>query len=126
MSGNSKGFTVVEALLAVALLGIVLTGVLPGFLTFLDSNTFSESASDAVAAGQVMLERLRLQDPSALPTSGKTSPEVVLVGNREYEVTNTYCLVSSYCGTDSRHVRVEVNYGGDTLFVVESVFTRLQ
>ena len=47
MNGNSKGFTVVEALLAVALLGIVLTGILPGLLTFLDANTFSESASDA-------------------------------------------------------------------------------
>ena len=126
MNGNSRGFTVVEALLAVALLGIVLTGILPGLLTFLDANTFSESASDAVAAGQVMLERLRLQDPSVLPSSGTTSPEIVLVGNREYEVVNSYCLISSYCGTDSRHVRVEVNYGGDTLFVVESVFTRLQ
>ena len=78
MSKNQKGFTVVEALLGVFLLGIVLTGVLPGFVAFLDSNTFSEQASDSVAAAQQMLERLRLQDPSSMPASGADQPVIIL------------------------------------------------
>jgi type II secretory pathway pseudopilin PulG len=123
---NQKGFTVLEALLAMFLLGVVLTGLVPGFLTFLDTNTMSEENSDAVAAAQLVLERLRLQDPGALPSSGSTGPEIVNVGGREFEVLNHYCTVADFCGTDSRHIRVEVTYGGETLFEIESVYTRLQ
>ena len=123
---NEKGFTVVEALISIFLLGVVLAGILPGLLTFLDTNTLSEEKSDAVAAAQVVLERLRLEDPATLPSSGSSSPQIVDVGGHEFEVVNHYCTVSEYCGTDSRHIRVEVFYGGETLFEIESVYTQLQ
>ena len=123
---NEKGFTVIETLLAILLLGVVLTGIVPGFLTFLDTNTSSEESSDAVAAAQFVLERLRLEDPSTLPSSGSSKPEIVDVGGHEYEVVNHYCTVKEFCGTDSRHIRVEVFYGGESLFEIESVYTRLQ
>lgn len=123
---NQKGFTVLEALLAIFLLGVVLTGLVPGFLTFLDTNTSSEENSDAVAAAQLVLERLRLEDPSTLPKSGSSDPEIVNVGGREFEVVNHYCTVEDFCGDASRHIRVEVTYGGETLFEIESVYTRLQ
>ena len=123
---DCQGFTVLEALLAIFLLGVVLTGILPAMLAFLDANTTSEESSDAVAAGQLVLERLRLEDPASLPSSGSSSPESVDVGGHTYEVVKHYCTVPSYCGTDSRHIRVEVIYGGDTVFEVESVYTRLQ
>lgn len=123
---DQGGFTIMESLLAIFLLGVVLTGLLPGFMTYLDSNTTSEENSDAVAAAQMVLERLRLEDPSTLPTSGSSDPEVVDVGGRQFEVVSYYCTVTEFCGTDSRHIRVEVTYGGETLFEIESVYTRLQ
>lgn len=126
MSRNEKGFSVIEALMGIFLLGIVLTGVLPAFLSFLDANTYSEQASDSVSAAQQMLERLRLQDPASMPTSGADSAVIIPVGGREYEVINSYCVNPAFCGAGSRHITVEVNYGGEPRFVVESVFTRLQ
>ena len=53
---NEDGFTLIEGLLAIFLLGVVLTGVLPGFLTFLDANTASEETSDAVAARREQIQ----------------------------------------------------------------------
>ena len=43
---NCDGFTLLESLLAVALLGIVLAGILPAFVTFLDANTLSQMLAD--------------------------------------------------------------------------------
>ena len=123
---NERGFTLIESLVAIFILGVVLTGLLPAFLTYLDSNSTSEANSDAVAAAQLVLERLRLEDPAGLPMKGKSSPAVIDVGGNVFEVVNHYCDVADFCGTDMRHVRVEVYFGGDPVFEVESVFTRLQ
>ena len=62
MRTNEKGFSVIEALMGIFLLGIVLTGVLPAFMTFLDANSYSERTSDSVSAAQQMLELTQISD----------------------------------------------------------------
>ena len=62
MNGRCEGFTLVEALCATAILGIALVGILPTFTTYVDSNTRSEERSGAMAAGQQVLEQVRLLD----------------------------------------------------------------
>ncbi len=124
--GGQSGFSLIEALFALAILGIALAGILPSFLGYLDNNTASEERSDAVAAAQRAMEDLRRQDPAGMPTSGTSAAQIVPVGSREYEVFVHYCLETSWCSTNTRHVTVEVNFGGSTLFTVSTVYTRLR
>jgi prepilin-type N-terminal cleavage/methylation domain-containing protein len=123
---SERGFTLLEALIAMAILGIALAGMIPTFQSFMDANSFSEERSNAVAAGQVVMETLRQAEPSSLPSSGTSSAQAVTVGNHEYEVVATYCQVPSYCTSAARHIVVEVSFAGDTVYTLESVFSRIQ
>ena len=123
---SERGFTLLEALIAMAILGIALAGLIPTFQSFMDANSFSEERSNAVAAGQEVMEILRQADPSSLPSSGTSAAQAVTVGNHEYEVVATYCRETSYCTSATRHVVVEVSFAGDTIYTLESVFSRIQ
>jgi len=126
MSGRCEGFTLIEALCATAILGIALVGILPTFTTYVDSNTMSEERSGAMAVGQQVLEQVRLDDPADLPESGSSDMTLVAVGQREYEVVTHYCVESGYCDDDSRHIVVEISFGGYEVYSLESVFTSLR
>jgi prepilin-type N-terminal cleavage/methylation domain-containing protein len=123
---SPRGFTLTEALIALSILGVALAGVLPTFLTYSDTNTMNEERSGAVAAAQLVAEGLRQVDPAGLPTTGTSPVQVVRVGDRDYEVTQRYCVRSEFCGADSRHLTIEVRYGGRTVYSVETVYTRLR
>ena len=123
---NGRGFTLTEAMIALSILGVAMAGVLPTFLTYSDTNTLSEQRSGAVAAAQLTAEALRQADPGSLPSSGSSAVQVIRVGERDFEVQSHYCLRPTYCGTDSRHLTIEVFYGGRTIYSVETVYTRLR
>ena len=122
---NSKGFTLLESVISLAILSITLVGMLPAFQTFMDANTLSEERSNALAAAQEVMETLRHKDPSSLPSSGSSAIEAVQVGSHEYEVVTHFCQNSSYCGSDIRHITVEVSFAGKSVYTIETVFTRL-
>jgi general secretion pathway protein I len=123
---DARGFTLLEALVALAILGIALAGLLPAFQTFLDANSVSEERSNAVAAAQQVMELLRQQDPSSLPSSGTSTVETIQVGDHEYEVVATYCAEADYCSTAARHIVLEVSFAGNAVYQVETVFTQLR
>lgn len=122
---NERGLTLIEALVALAILGIAAVAIMPAFMTQLDSNRRSETRSGAVTASQQVLEGLRLADPASLPTTGAGAPQTVTVGDRTYEVTTFYCLQAALCDARSRHLRVEVSHDGRVVYDVETVFTQL-
>ena len=122
---NDRGFTLLESVISLAILSITLVAMLPAFQTFMDANTLSEERSNALAAAQVVMEALRHEDPSLLPSSGSSPIEAVQVGAHEYEVVTHFCRNSSYCGTDIRHIMVEVSFAGKSIYTIETVFTRL-
>ena len=74
---NQKGFTLTESLLALAILGIAMVGILPTFLTYMDSNTLSEERTQAVGAAQRVMETLRHLEPKNLPSTGSDPVEIV-------------------------------------------------
>lgn len=123
---SERGFTLVEAVFALAILAITLAAVLPAFVDFLDANSLSEERSNAVAAAQQVMEELRQFDPGSLPTSGSSAVQTVTVGNHEYELTAHYCRESIYCTSAARHIVLEVNFGGNTVYTVETVYTQLR
>ena len=53
------GLTIIEVLIAVAILGILLGGLIPSFVSNMRINTDSEVRSQAVQAAQTMLDALR-------------------------------------------------------------------
>jgi type II secretory pathway pseudopilin PulG len=123
---NERGFTLVEAVFALGILATVILGVVPTFQALLDANTFGEVRSNGVAAAQQVLEALRQQRPSTFPLSGSSAVQSVYVGDFEYEVVAHYCTRSTFCTTSTRHIVLEVTYGGDEVYDVETVFTELQ
>ena len=74
---NQRGFTLLEGLLALAILGIALAGILPAFFGYMHVTTRNEMRTGAVAAAQRQMETLRFFDPTAMPTSGATGPDYI-------------------------------------------------
>jgi prepilin-type N-terminal cleavage/methylation domain-containing protein len=122
---NARGFTLLESVIALGILSVTLMAMLPAMQTFMDANTLSEERSDALAAAQEVMEALRHRDPASLPSSGSAAVQAVQVGAHEYEVVTHYCQNGSYCGTDTRHITVEVSFAGKSVYTIETVFTRL-
>jgi general secretion pathway protein I len=105
---------------------MVAAAILPAFMTHLRANSRNELRSSAVSAAQERLEALRLQDPASMPDSGSSAPQQVNVDGRDFDVVTHYCERSEYCSDDrSRHLRVEVRFGGRTIYDVETVYTQL-
>ena len=71
------GFSLIEVMVSVVLLSLLGAGIIPSFLKYLKLNTSMEVTSKAVSAAQVVLERFRLSDPSLMPNSGSSAPDVV-------------------------------------------------
>ena len=118
---SQTGFTLVEALCAISLLGIAMAAVLPSFLQYADSNDLSEERSYALTAAQRAMETLRAEDPASLPSGGSTTIEYVTVGDREFEIVTTYCQDNTFCTADRRQVRIEVNFGGTPIYSITSI-----
>lgn len=123
---NARGVSLVEALVAIAILGIALAAAVPGFLLQAETNTRSEVRTGAVAAAQVVLEQYRLADPSTLPSSGTQAADPVRLGPRTYEISAEFCSVAELCDSESRHIVVEVRHESEIIYTVETVFTRLR
>jgi len=70
---NARGLTLVETLVALALIGVAIGAILPAFTVQLGSNTRNEERSEAVAAAEILLEELRGEDLSTLPTTGQSA-----------------------------------------------------
>ena len=153
---SRRGVGLIEVLVAIAILATILVFIVPSFTFYLQVNTQSEIRTQAVTLAQEALEQLRLFDPRLLPTSGEypisadytnssstpqtcpdssngntsngtTNPCEVERHGRKYEVKVAFCPENtSYCNDNQRHVRVEVKYRGDTVYEVETVFTKLR
>ncbi len=122
----NKGFSLIEAVIAVAILGVLMAGVIPAFIGNLNINDQSERRSEAVVLAQQTFETLRRGDMASLPMSG-SSTETNLLNGRSYKVTTYYCLVALYCKQgSSRHLTVEVQVSGKKVYEVETVYTNLR
>lgn len=115
------GLTLVESLVALAVLAIAMAGVIPIFASNARINSRMELRTGSVVAAQTVLDDLRRQ------WVGWPASSTVTVGSRDYSVAISVCAEgSSDCmtRTDSRHVRLEVSHSGTTYYEVETVFTR--
>jgi Tfp pilus assembly protein PilV len=126
MALNERGMSFVEALLAMAILAIAATTLLGAFVALVHTSTFTEERSKAIPASQQILEALRHEDPGSLPVSGSSSVQTVAVGTDEFQAIVHYCRNAAFCTATSRHVTVDIFFGGTKVYDVETVFTRLE
>lgn len=120
-----SGMTLVESLVAAAILLIVMASVMPAFISNLRTNSDSEVRADAVVAGRYVLERYRAANTRDIPTSG-SEDDTVTVRERDYAVTSYFCERGEFCTGESRHIRLEVAYEGEVEYETETVYTRIR
>lgn len=124
MNGQ-RGMSLVEALVALAILGITLTSILPAFTNQTQVNRRCQERSAAVVAAQQAMESLRFEDPQTMPDEGAMAPQLVTVGEMQFEVVTRFCVNAEMCDADSRHLTVEVLSNGQKIYEVQTVYTQL-
>ena len=124
---NTHGFTLLEVMISLLVFSLVMAGMGPAFIAQLHHNTESEIRTESIAAAQILLDQLRLESPSSLPTTGAGSPQEILVGTRTYTATAYFCETSTYCLTaNNRHITVRVDYKDEQIFETQTVYTQLR
>jgi type II secretory pathway pseudopilin PulG len=122
---GERGATLLEVLVAIGIFGVTSMCVAKAFVFHLSTNTVSEQKTAAYQAAQQRLDRVRVDDPGNLPNSGSTT-ETITIGTRPFSVRTSYCLKSSYCTTNTKHLEVRVSYKGRELYAVETVYAQLR
>lgn len=132
---HDDGFSLIEALVAIAILGIVLAALVPAFVGNLRTNTRSEIRGGAVRAAQQVLESLRAagcfqpiecdSTQTYLPTGGTLGPEIVRAGGRDFSVVTRLCPNDAYCSENTRFLRVEVSLDERIVYTADTVYSQL-
>jgi len=124
---HDQGMTLVELLVAILIIGIVLSFATSGLLSNAVLNNQSELKSAAAVAVRRVLDNTRAIDPSTLPGVGAPSDvESVTVNNRTFTVYTDYCVAPLYCTTNARSIRVRARFGANAttdLVSTDTVFT---
>jgi hypothetical protein len=92
---------------------------------FLNTNSRNELRGCAVMAAQQVAENLRRQDPVDLPDTGSSAAQLVVIGTHEFEVVSRFCTRTEFCDLETRHIEIEVSFGGRIVYTVETVLTRM-
>lgn len=121
MNRTTQGFTLVEAMLALAVIGIVVSSLVPGITGMLTVNNGERIRRDAVSAARTTVQALVASGIPTLPMKDLQVRRLTLNG-RNYDVTVTYCSNPTFCApATSRHLKLEVNENGRRLYSVETV-----
>lgn len=119
-------FSLIEALVALAILAILLAFVIPSFVGFLQSNTDNEIRNQAAIVAQQQMDFWRQQAKGAtgasIPISGTSPTQTVTQGGRSYSVVTVFCPDASQCSSDKRQLRVEVRLGTRQVYSLEAVY----
>ncbi|MCO6431663.1 MAG: type II secretion system protein [Deltaproteobacteria bacterium] len=126
-SRRDNGFSLLEVLFSMGMFSVAALALAQAFTVQLTFNTSNEMRSEAIMAAQQVLDEVRVEDPSSLPTSGSDAPTSVTIGKRTYVVVLSYCTNGSMCNsTTLRHLRAVVSYRGDEVYSVETVYAQLR
>ncbi|ULH14155.1 type II secretion system GspH family protein (plasmid) [Deinococcus sp. KNUC1210] len=118
-----QGFTLIEMLVALMILGVLMSVVITAITGNTSLNTQTELRSQAAVAAEQILDIARTKDPANMPTSGSEAAVSVLVGGHTFLVTLSYCTTATYCTGTARQLLSQASYASKVLFRVETVFT---
>lgn len=123
---GESAFTLIEILFALVLFGIATAAIYPAFHGHIRFNNFSEMRSASYSAAQILLDDLRLEEPSVLPSSGSDPAVDIQVGTKTFSVVASYCEDTTYCDTETRYITARVSYQGEQIYEVSTVYTELR
>lgn len=124
---QASGFTLLEVMFSLSLFSIILSGLIPAFITQMRFNSASQIRSEGMQAAVQVLDELRMDNPTDMPTAGATTIDSVTIGARTFQVTTVYCGDMTYCDSSSnRFIEVSVSYDNELVYNVETVFTQLR
>lgn len=120
---DRRGFTLIEAIVALALMGVVVSALLPSLVQSMRANTDSELRTGAVAVAQQEIDGLR--GNGNWPASGTV--RVVETALTTYQATLTWgpWCEGANCFAGAREIHVAVRHQGRLLYQVRTVFTAL-
>lgn len=118
----TDGFTLVEALVALAVLVIVLSAIIPLFLSNTRMNTQTERRSRGASAVENVLDGLRAQ---TINTRSGTQDIPTVVGGQTYTVRVTFCRLPALCTENSRMVTATAMLAGVSYYQAETVFSEV-
>ena len=124
---RQAAFTLLEVLVSLSIFSIVSAAIGVAFVTHLKVNMQQELRSGAFSAAQQVLDELRVQDPSTMPTSGSDAVRTLIVGDRIYSVAVSYCSPATYCTSSHiRSIHVGVTHAGKSQYQVDTVYSQLR
>lgn len=138
---SQAGFSLIETLVALVILGVALTSIVPVFVNYASVNRSTEVRGEAVSAAEQVMDGLRqrsFNDWKAFANSAHNGGVQVATGKADDDSDNgrTYVPVIEWCGDDldlcdddeeqQRHVRVTMFLDGEEKYSVTTVFTNVQ
>ena len=129
---SQQGLTLVEAVVAMLMFLVALGGIAPLFMSYTFNAFNNKLQTGAIAISQELLDELREYDISELPNSGTATqlplPSTESIATisylgRDYNPRIIYCQNATFCDANSRHIKVEVDYDGATIYETETIYT---
>ena len=145
MKGNAQGFSIIEMLVALVILGVALTSILPVFINYANINRRTAVRAEAISVAEQVMDGLRQRSFSEWKAFGKSVHDngIQIVtgeaGNdgdngRTYIPTVAWCEKSlglELCKGDNaandnqqRHVQVTVSLDGQDQYSVTTVYVQ--
>lgn len=139
---KNSGFSILEMLVALVILGIALVSILPVFINYASVNRRTEIRAEAVSVAEGVMDGLRQRNFgqwNAFKTTTERDGVKVATGeaNDATDDGRTYAVAIDWCDSDlgltlcdnsgqQQHVRVAVSFGGQQQYSVTTVFTNIQ
>ena len=138
---RNAGFSIIEMLVALVILGVALTSILPVFINYANVNRRTEIRAEAVSAAERVMDELRQRDfgdwdavREELDDGIKVAtgdPNTASDDGRTYVPAITWCTADlplcsnngGAIGNQQRHVRVAISLDGEEQYSVTTVFT---
>lgn len=124
---TERGFTMIEVMVALAMFGVASAMMATSMVQMQRANHENMIRSSAYSAAQQVLDDIRSQNISLLPTTGSGAPINVTMAGKTFVVTPSYCVTPSDCtSANVRGIRVNVSYLGQVKYVLDTIYARLQ
>lgn len=124
---KKSGFTLIEVLVSLSIFGIAALALGQAYSTHLSFNTLSEARTGGIAAVTRVLDQLRVQDPATLPATGTDADRSIVIGQRTFLVSISYCSPTTYCTSNNiRQIHATAKLHGSIVYAVDTIFAQLR
>ena len=128
LPSHQQGFTLVEVLVALGIFAFLISVASSSLRMNMTTNYRGQLRFEAAQAAQTIIDEIRYEDVSELPTSGlEDVREIHIDTTRSYEVHVEYCSDTTHCtSNDVRQIEVWVKHRGQTIYQTETIFTAME